>query len=90
MRISALFAAALAIPAALAALPAAAQAPTLYAYETAVNYCPAGLRPVVLGGVVCCGQPTSHLTWQQVMRHPVQRARYRPGDACPEGQKGCN
>ncbi|MBV0912561.1 hypothetical protein [Anianabacter salinae] len=31
----------------------------VYAYPTA-NYCPAGLAPVQIGGVVCCGVPTAY------------------------------
>ena len=76
--------------AAFAALPASAQGPKLYPYATSVNYCPAGLQPIVLNGVICCGQPTVGMTWQQVVRHPVQRVRHTRDDTCPEGQKGCN
>ena len=45
----------------LAASPAAGSDVTLYPYATNVNYCPAGLQPIVLNGVVCCGQPTTHV-----------------------------
>lgn len=48
-----------------AALPALADMsqptqdmPSVWAYPQAENYCPAGLQPVRLGGVVCCGKPT--------------------------------
>lgn len=30
----------------------------VWAYPTKQNYCPAGLQPVVVGGVICCGVPT--------------------------------
>ena len=29
----------------------------IWAYPSAANYCPSGLQPVVVGGVICCGQP---------------------------------
>ncbi len=30
----------------------------VFAYPAKANYCPAGLQPVVVGGVICCGVPT--------------------------------
>ena len=72
------------------AVPAASSDVRIYPYATAVNYCPAGLQPVVLNGVICCGRPTVHQSYQQVMRHPVQVQRvvdYR--STCREGEKGC-
>lgn len=30
----------------------------IWAYPSKDNYCPAGLQPVVIGGVICCGNPT--------------------------------
>lgn len=51
--------------------------PTLYTYPATANYCPAGLQPVVLGGVICCGQPTTHATWTDAMRH-AGGARHTP------------
>ena len=88
--------------AALLAVPASAGGEVkLYPYATHVNYCPPGLQPIVLGGVICCGQPNTHMSWQQVMKHPV-RTHYvshacRPGEkgcaqpasACEAGEKGC-
>ncbi|MEI4194577.1 hypothetical protein [Roseovarius sp. E0-M6] len=66
----------------------------IYPYATNVNYCPAGLQPVVLNGVICCGQPTTHMSYQQVMRHPVQprkwTVRYSAQADCAEGTKGCS
>lgn len=29
------------------------------------NYCPAGLAPVVIGGVICCGTPAQQVVVQQ-------------------------
>lgn len=66
---------------------------TLYPYPVAENYCPAGYQPIVLNGVICCGQPTTHVTYRQVMQHPVRKVhktyRARP-DHCPVGSKGCS
>lgn len=87
MRFSLSFAAA--ALAAVTALPASAEGVDLYPYATSVNYCPAGLQPVVLNGVISCGQPTTSTTWQQVMRHPATRASYVRSYDCPEGEKGC-
>ncbi len=76
-----------------AATPALADGPTLYPYATNVNYCPAGLQPIVLNGVICCGQPTTHVSYQQVMKHPAPRVKKRHYSArrtnCPVGTKGC-
>ena len=46
----------------------------VWAYPSKANYCPAGLQPVVVGGVVCCGQPT-HYGYQS---HPAPRRSYKP------------
>lgn len=37
--------------------PASNQVP-VWAYPSKANFCPAGLQPVVVGGVICCGTPT--------------------------------
>lgn len=39
--------------------PASNEMP-VWAYPSKHNYCPAGLQPVMVGGVVCCGTPTHH------------------------------
>lgn len=89
MRLTAIVAAALAT-AALPALAAPGDGPRLYPVPSAANYCPAGLQPITIDGSICCGQPNTHVTWYEMKRHPVRRARYTPADACPEGQKGCD
>ena len=71
------------------ALPAAADTMRYYPVHTHVNYCPAGLQPISLGGVICCGTPNTHVTWEQMKKHPVTRT-YVYQDNCPAGQKGCN
>ncbi len=58
--------------------------PTIYAYPAAVNYCPAGLQPIVLNGTVCCGSPTTSASYSSVMRHPAgQRRVYQSQPAQP-------
>jgi hypothetical protein len=77
---------------AVAGGPALAEGPRVYAYEGGPNYCPAGLQPITLNGVICCGAPNQAQSYQQAQRHPVTRirsARVRY-DACLPGQKGCN
>jgi hypothetical protein len=77
------------------AVPGAAMDAKLYPYHSKENYCPSGLQPVVMGGVVCCGQPNQSMTYAQVKQHPVakrkvHRAATRSGRlVCPIGEKGC-
>jgi ABC-type sugar transport system substrate-binding protein len=76
------------------AAPAMAQSAKVYAYESQANYCPAGLQPVTISGVICCGTPNQTQSYQQVMRHPVAKVRHRTYTAtshlnCPVGEKGC-
>ncbi|MBK46242.1 MAG: hypothetical protein CMN20_13265 [Roseovarius sp.] len=53
------------------ASPAVAGPPGIFAYESRANFCPAGLQPVTLDGVICCGTPNQAQSYQQAMRHPV-------------------
>ena len=76
------------------AAPALADAPKVYAYPSKENYCPAGLQPVTISGVICCGTPNQTMTYQQVMAHPVVKKKrhvhkVRHVENCPEGVKGC-
>ena len=77
-----------------AAMPAAAMDAKLYPYHAKANYCPGGLQPIVMGGVVCCGQPNQSITYAQMQRHPVAKRKVaRSGSrgrlVCPIGEKGC-
>ena len=59
----------------------------VWAYQgTSANYCPAGLQPVVVGGVVCCGAPT-HVGYQS---HPPapRRKVYKPAPVVVSYGKG--
>ena len=79
-------------------LPAQAAADAkLYPYAAGANFCPAGLQPVTISGVICCGVPNQSMSYQQVMAHPVQKQkkakrRYvRSARAhCEAGLKGCD
>lgn len=53
----------------------------------APNYCPAGLQPVLAGGVVCCGKPNAgpYINRASVKRAP---ARSAPRAYAPVGEKG--
>ena len=67
----------------------------IHPYAATENHCPAGLQPVTISGVICCGTPTTHVSYQQMMRHPVpkktvQKVRYSARAHCAEGVKGCD
>ena len=58
------------------------------------NFCPAGLQPVTISGVVCCGVPNQNMSYQQAMMTPaprkvVQQRVIRRQAACKVGTKGC-
>ena len=65
----------------------------IYPYASNENFCPAGLQPITISGVICCGTPNTSHTYQQVMAHPVKKTHYvrkaRVVDTCREGEKGC-
>lgn len=77
-------------------LPAQAWADAkIYAYPAAANYCPDGLQPVTIAGVICCGTPNQSVSYHAMMAHPAQhRAKHRPARSarahCPVGEKGCS
>ncbi len=83
---------------ALVAAPAVADGMKYYPYH-GKNFCPAGLQPISMGGVISCGQPNTNVTYREVMRHPAP-VRHQPvvysdkgatsaSQVCQEGQKGC-
>lgn len=78
----------------VAGAPAAAE-PKIYPVHTHENYCPAGLQPITISGVICCGVPNQHQTYSQVMKHPVRQVSHKPATYsarpdCREGVKGCS
>ena len=76
----------------VAAVPAAADSMKYYPYH-GKNFCPAGLQPISMGGVICCGTPNTQVTYRQMMRHPSPvhhtPASHDKGKVCVEGEKGC-
>ncbi len=70
----------------------------IYPYPTGADYCPAGLQPITIQGVICCGTPNQTMTYQQVKAHPVQRktrkVHYQKprvvSYSCIPGEKGCS
>ncbi|MGC1494404.1 MAG: hypothetical protein WA790_01255 [Sulfitobacter sp.] len=68
----------------------------IYPYHASANYCPAGLQPITISGVICCGTPNQHISYAQAKAHPVKRHRAkrhytRSAKAhCPVGTKGCS
>lgn len=75
--------------------PALAEGPKIYPVHSKHNYCPEGLQPVTISGVICCGTPNQSMSYQQVKAHPVTKVRHhhaprvRHVDTCREGEKGC-
>lgn len=78
------------------AAPARSDAPKIYAVRNTANYCPSGLQPITIDGVICCGTPNQSVGYQAMKAHPVVRKvrRSRVANAtsrivCPVGEKGC-
>lgn len=67
--------------------------PRVYAYDGGANYCPEGLQPVTISGVICCGTPNQKVSYQQMLAHPRAKKRHVRVKAhrsdCPVGTKGC-
>ncbi len=77
----------------------------IYPYHGA-NYCPAGFQPVQINGVICCGKPNQHMSYSQMLAHPMPKKRhvrkathrhthkkrvvYSARAHCPVGEKGCS
>ena len=62
----------------------------MHTYPTAANYCPAGTQPVLVGGVICCGQPNApaYVNRAGGVRHtPAPKTHYRAARSY-EGMKG--
>lgn len=70
-----------------------ASGPKIYPYKTAHNYCPTGLQPVTISGVICCGVPNTGMSYQHAMMHPTKKVRRHVRQVravdCPIGEKGC-
>lgn len=64
--------------------------PRIYAYKSAENYCPEGLQPVTISGVICCGTPNQTVSYQQMLAHGAVKRRVSRSFDCPVGTKGCD
>lgn len=82
----------------LAAAPALAGEAKVFPYASSANYCAAGLQPVTINGVICCGTPNQSVSYQSMKAHPVVRKARAPRRVataptsrivCPVGEKGC-
>jgi len=74
-------------------VPYADREAVVYPYATAHNYCPEGLQPVTVTGVISCGRPTADVpSYQHVKMHGSRRhvARRHKSSECPIGEKGCH
>ncbi|MGR3269338.1 hypothetical protein DU478_13230 [Thalassococcus profundi] len=65
----------------------------MHSYPTAANYCPAGLQPVTMGGVICCGEPNAGPYVNRAGGHKrVHKAKshvyHAPRAYAPAGEKG--
>jgi hypothetical protein len=67
---------------------AAGSDPVVYPYAFHENRCPAGLQPVVVGGSISCGVPTTFVPWQHVAPHPGERRARHYGHAGYHGHAG--
>lgn len=68
----------------------------IYPYHAHANYCPAGLQPITISGVICCGTPNQHVSYQHMLMHPVKKKVHRvhkvrsARPSCQPGTKGCS
>ena len=58
----------------------------MHPYPAAANYCPSGLQPVTMGGVICCGNPATG----EVYYNAGGSRKRSHGMSCPPGTKGCS
>lgn len=80
----------------LGTVSAQADSARIYPYSSAANYCPSGLQPISINGVICCGTPNQSVSYQQAMAHAVaskkrvQRIKSSSSRiVCPVDEKGC-
>ena len=58
----------------------------IHPYQASGNYCPSGLQPITMGGVICCGTPNTGETYY----NRASSRRAYGGYDCPVGVKGCD
>lgn len=69
----------------------------IYPQPHHANYCPQGLQPVTISGVISCGRPNKQITYQQMLAHPQPVRVHKPRPtyhrsavpSCSPGIKGC-
>ncbi len=55
----------------------------------APNHCPSGLQPVMMGGVICCGEPNAGAYIDRPGKaYKPRHARHAPRAYAPVGEKG--
>lgn len=75
----------------MGAVPAMAIDAKIYPYH-GENFCPAGLQPITITGVICCGQPNQQISYEQAKMTAAPRhvRGYKAKQSsCPVGTKGC-
>jgi hypothetical protein len=74
--------------------PALAEGPKVYPYHAKHNFCPTGLQPIQISGVICCGTPNQTVSYSSMLHQGGTKKKRRAVKAssadCPIGQKGCN
>ncbi len=60
----------------------------VHPFPANANHCPQGLQPVTMGGVICCGTPTTNETYYN--RAGGKSRHVHRSMSCPAGSKGCS
>lgn len=58
----------------------------MHPYPASANFCPNGLQPVTMGGVICCGNPNTG----EVYYNAGGTRKRSYSMSCPPGSKGCS
>ena len=58
----------------------------IHPYPSKANYCPSGLQPITMGGVICCGTPNTG----EAYYNRAGGVRRSHSSSCPEGVMGCS
>ncbi|MDA7428216.1 hypothetical protein PGB28_07080 [Primorskyibacter aestuariivivens] len=60
----------------------------MFPYQASANYCPSGLQPIVMNGVICCGTPTTTEHYYNAPVRTKKRSHHRTRAYAPAGVKG--
>ncbi len=84
-------------PKKVAVVPKTSTPTKVYPVPSKSNFCPQGLQPVTISGVISCGSPTTTVTYNQMLAHPKPaRAKrhvtyhHSARPTCTPGLKGCS